>query len=70
VSPRGTLDLMRFSQASAFVNGRDYVLPDDIKQSAPAVLGHRIIVKKGTRLATSGNINIIDELVDTVKVPV
>jgi len=70
VSPRGALDLMRFSQASAFINGRDYVLPDDIKQSAAAVLGHRIIVKKGTRLATSGNKDIIEELIDTVKVPV
>ena len=70
VSPRGALDLMRFSQASAFIDGRDYVLPDDIKQSAPAVLEHRIIVKKGTRLATSGNKDIIEELVDTINVPV
>ena len=70
VSPRGALDLMRFSQASAFINERDYVLPDDIKHSAPVVLGHRIIVKKGTRLATSGNKDIIDELVDTIKIPV
>ena len=70
VSPRGALDLMRFSQASAFLNERDYVLPDDIKQSAAVVLAHRIIVKKGTRLATSGNKDIIDELVDTINVPI
>ncbi len=70
VSPRGALDLMRFSQASAFINGRDYVLPDDIKHSAPVVLGHRVIVRKGTRLTASNNIDMIKEIVDGINVPV
>ena len=71
-SPRGSLDLMRFSQARAMVDGRDYILPDDIKKSAPLVLGHRVIVRKGTRLATSngGELGVIDEIVESVSVPV
>ena len=45
VSPRGTLALMRASQAKAAASGRDYVLPDDVKAVALDVLGHRIICK-------------------------
>lgn len=42
-SPRGSIALYRASRAAALLSGRDYVLPDDIKRSAPAVLRHRII---------------------------
>lgn len=69
-SPRGTLDLMRFSQAHALLDSRDYVLPDDVKKSAPVVLGHRIILKKGTRLTTASNNNVIHEIVETIDVPI
>ena len=69
-SPRGSLDLMRYSQAAALFDGRDYVLPDDIKKAAPLILGHRVIVKKGTRLASSSNMGIIEEIVESVDVPV
>ncbi len=69
-SPRGSLDLMRYSQATALFEGREYVLPDDIKRSAPLILGHRVIIKKGTRLASSGNMDIITEIVESVEVPV
>jgi MoxR-like ATPase len=68
-SPRGALDLMRYSQAKALIEGRDYVLPDDIKMAAPVVLGHRVIVKKGTRLATASNDDAIKEIVESVPVP-
>ncbi len=68
-SPRGTLDLMRFSQAAALMAGRDYVLPDDIKESAGAILAHRVIVRKGTRHGTLTSDAFIDELVESVEVP-
>jgi MoxR-like ATPase len=42
-SPRGSIALYRASRAAALLAGRDYVLPDDVKRSAPAVLRHRII---------------------------
>ena len=69
-SPRGTLDLTRYSQAQALLADRDYVLPDDIKSSAGVVLSHRVIVKKGTRHATLHTNTLINELVESVPVPV
>ncbi|SIR98705.1 AAA family ATPase [Natronorubrum thiooxidans] len=42
VSPRGTIALLRAAQARAVVNGREYVLPDDVQTEAPVVLPHRI----------------------------
>jgi MoxR-like ATPase len=44
ISPRGTLAWMIASQATAYMNGRMYVTPDDIKETAVAVLSHRIVV--------------------------
>ncbi len=69
-SPRGTLDLMRFSQSAAMINNRDYVLPDDIKRSAGAVLAHRVVVKKGTRHASLNMQAVIDEVINSIEVPV
>jgi len=48
-SPRGTVALYRASQALAFLDGRSYVIPDDIKYLAPYVLSHRIIPMAGRR---------------------
>lgn len=47
VSPRGSIMLQRTAQALAFLEGRDYVLPDDIKTLAPNVLSHRMIAGSG-----------------------
>ena len=44
-SPRASLALMRAGQALAAIQGDDYVLPDYVKQVAPAVLAHRLILK-------------------------
>jgi MoxR-like ATPase len=69
-SPRGTLDLVRFAQATALLAGRDYVLPDDIKRAAPPVLAHRVIVKRGTRRGPLDMDEFIDELVESIPVPI
>jgi len=45
VSPRGSLALLRAARARALADGRDYLLPDDIKELAGPALGHRVIVK-------------------------
>ncbi len=68
VSPRGALALMHAAQAAAAVNGRDYVLPDDVKEIAPAVMTHRIIVK-GHQLGGAGKtaLAIIEEILDSVR---
>jgi MoxR-like ATPase len=45
VSPRGSLALLRAARARALADGRDYLLPDDIKELAGPALAHRVIVK-------------------------
>ena len=47
VSPRGSLMLLRASQALAYVEGRDYVVPDDVKGMVVPVLAHRVILRGG-----------------------
>lgn len=49
-SPRGSLALYRAGQAYAALNGRDYVLPDDVKHLAPAVLAHRCLLQPESAL--------------------
>lgn len=67
VSPRGSQLLMRSAQAAAFVSGRSYVTPEDIKEIAPSVFGHRIVPKvKAKRISHA---DIIQSVLDTVAVP-
>ncbi|MFW5942969.1 MAG: AAA family ATPase [Chloroflexota bacterium] len=68
-SPRGSFALYRGSQAFAALQGRDYVLPDDVKQLAPAVLGHRCIIDpesalRGVRVTTIINSILQDTPLD------
>jgi MoxR-like ATPase len=68
-SPRGTLSLSRASQARAALNGRAYVLPDDVKDMAVAILAHRIIVSPGARLRELSAERIVQEIVRRTPVP-
>lgn len=52
VSPRGTVALQKASQALAFLDGRDYAIPDDVKLLAPHVLSHRLIPAGGRQAKT------------------
>ena len=71
VSPRGSLALMRAAQAWAVIDGRDFVLPDDVKAVAVPILAHRIISRsQGTIRLTESNANIIEYIIDAVPVPV
>jgi MoxR-like ATPase len=69
-SPRATMALYRTSQALAAVEGRGYVLPDDVKCMALPVLAHRIILSTRTRLRGRGNSALLQEVLDSVPVPV
>jgi MoxR-like ATPase len=64
VSPRGTVILQRAAQAIAFLDGRDYVLPDDVKFLAPYVLCHRIIPSGGQHPQ-----GIIERLLNSIPIP-
>ena len=68
-SPRGRLSLARASQARAALQGRDYVLPDDIKALAVSVLAHRIIVSPAARLRDLSSDRIMQEIVLATPVP-
>lgn len=70
VSPRGSIALYRMAKAYAFVKGRDYVIPDDIKELAPYVLAHRIILTPKGKSVAGSNENAIKKILDIVKVPV
>jgi MoxR-like ATPase len=68
-SPRGSLGLLRASQARAVLQGRDFVIPDDVKALASAVLGHRIILAPGAHLRDMDESKVMNELLDKVIVP-
>lgn len=69
VSSRGTLALLRCSQAYAAINKRDFVEPDDVRYLAPYVLGHRILAY-GSAGDFKHNSNIIEKIVEGIEVPV
>ena len=58
VSPRGTMALLRASQAYAWIQGRDYVVPEDIKKVAGPVMAHRLVLSRGFGGAVTGKIKI------------
>ncbi len=68
VSPRGTLALLRASQAYALVQGRDFVTPEDIKAVAVPVLAHRLSVNGGGGSSAPQN-QAVKDLLETVAVP-
>jgi MoxR-like ATPase len=68
-SPRGSLALYRAGRARAAVQGRDFVLPDDVKALALPALAHRVIPGPAARLRDMTAERIVQEVVDTVPVP-
>ena len=68
-SPRGSLGLYRVGQAQAILKGRDYVLPDDIKNLAEFVLAHRIVMNPAARLNNVTSSQVIQEILRDVPIP-
>jgi len=68
-SPRGSLGLMRAGQALAALRGRDFVLPDDIKQLAVPVLAHRLILTDEERLRGGTAEHLLTEIIEQMPVP-
>jgi MoxR-like ATPase len=72
VSPRGTLMLQRAAQAKAFLDGRDFCLPDDFKQLAVAVFSHRVVASArhaSLQKKSETTEAVLREIVDSVAVP-
>ncbi|GEN89297.1 AAA family ATPase [Oceanobacillus sojae] len=70
VSPRGSLALMEASKAYAYIEGRDYVIPDDVKYLAPFVLSHRIMLKAEARYKGTSNEALIDSIIQSAHIPI
>ncbi len=68
-SPRGSLALYRTAQARALLDGRDFVVPDDVKALAYATLGHRIIVSPSARVKNVSPSEIVEQALERVPVP-
>ncbi len=68
-SPRATIALYKGSRALAYLDGRDYVLPDDAKRLAPAALGHRVHVKSEAEMDGLTPATIVERALQDVAVP-
>lgn len=69
VSPRATIFLVKAAKANAFLNGRGYVTPDDVKVLAPDVLRHRLLISFEAQAEGISAEKIINELLKRVEVP-
>ena len=68
-SPRASLGLFRAIRAMALVQDRDYVIPDDVKMLAPAIIAHRLVLSPSARMRGVQNTDVVNELLRTVPVP-
>jgi MoxR-like ATPase len=67
-SPRGTLALIRCSQALATMRGRDFVSPDEVKMLAPDILGHRVILRPEARMSGQTAGDVVREILERTPV--
>lgn len=70
VSPRGSIALMKAAKAFAYIYGRDYVLPDDVKYLAPYVLAHRMILTSEGKYNGETGEKIINSILKMTHIPV
>ncbi|WP_334103116.1 MoxR family ATPase [Mesotoga prima] len=70
VSPRGSIALMETARALAGIRGRRFVIPDDVKETASDILSHRIIIKPEARLMRRTNRDVINEIVESLPIPI
>ena len=69
VSPRGTLAYMDMSRARAFVQGRNYVLPEDVQAVSVPVLAHRLLLNGKARMSHVTEADVIEEIVKRIPTP-
>ncbi|SDR12168.1 AAA family ATPase [Virgibacillus salinus] len=70
VSPRGSISLMKAAKAYAYIHGRDYVLPDDVKYLAPFVLVHRVILTSEAKYDGLTSDKVIEKVVKDTHIPI
>ena len=68
-SPRGSLALLKLSRAYAVLEGRDYVIPDDVKKVAIAALSHRLILKRELWYTRVSQEIVMERMLEKIPVP-
>lgn len=68
-SPRGSLAIFKLSRARAALHGRDYVIPDDVKEVAAPALVHRVIMKSESWVKGTNPNQILEDILKTIPVP-
>ncbi len=68
-SPRGSLSLYKCGRALSAIQGRDYVIPDDIKTLAESILAHRLIISPSARIKSVDPRALVQETLSSVPVP-
>ena len=68
-SPRATIALVKMARAYAWLNGRKYVVPNDVLIQLPYVLAHRIIMSAAAQVGSLNKYEVIEEIARTVKIP-
>jgi MoxR-like ATPase len=69
LSSRGAVALTRCARIEACLNGREYVLPDDVKSVAPWVVGHRLVLSSEAILEGTTTMDVLNHVLDNVQVP-
>jgi len=69
MSPRASGHLLHAAQGRAAINGRDFVIPEDVKTVAPAVLRHRLILSPEARMDEKSTARIVQEILDAIPLP-
>lgn len=69
VSPRGALGVSRMARACAWLNGRDFVIPEDVQSVFSDVCAHRVILNQKARQERAAAADVMAELLETVKLP-
>lgn len=67
VSPRASIDLLKASKARAYLYGRNYVIPDDVKEMVVPVLNHRIIISPEARMERRTTEEILQEIINKIR---
>ena len=69
-SPRGSIDLLKAAKAQAFLENRNYVIPDDVKNMVIPVLNHRIVLSPEARIERKTPNFVLEELLQTIFIPI
>ena len=68
-SPRATIAVVSMAKARAYVEGRDYVIPDDIRYIYPAAISHRLLLTAEAKAAGLTSRDVVDEIISMTSAP-